>query len=346
MIVGNNVGNKPPLNSRTHVLFVTKIIQLESLDETITQSEPPGNLAWDKSLSRGGVISIGNFDGVHLGHVSLLRRVRELANLAGVSATIVSFEPHPAAVLRPTDAPLRLMTMERRAEVMSEYRIDQLLVCPVTPSFLQLSATDFFGMLVNDCLETSAMVEGPNFYFGRGREGDLTLLKKLCLQNRIDLEIITPSENSEGMISSTRIRRLLETGEVEMANQLLSHPHQIKGVVAAGAGRGREIGFPTANLTDVDVLVPGVGVYGGTALIDGEKQLAAIHVGPNPTFEDDNQRKIEVHLLDYDGDLYGKTIEVAFLLRLRDVVRFSSTNELILQLETDVAAVRNYSFTN
>ena len=251
---------------------MTKIIQLESLDETITQSEPSGNLAWDKSLSRGGVISIGNFDGVHLGHVSLLRRVRELANLAGVSATIVSFEPHPAAVLRPTDAPLRLMTMERRAEVMSEYGIDQLLVCPVTPSFLQLSATDFFGMLVNNCLETSAMVEGPNFYFGRGR-GDLTLLKKLCLQNRIDLEIITPSENSEGMISSTRIRRLLETGEVEMANQLLSHPHQIKGVVAAGAGRGREIGFPTANLTDVDVLVPGVGVYGGTALIDGEKQL-------------------------------------------------------------------------
>ena len=150
---------------------MTKIIQLESLDETITQSEPPGNLAWDKSLSRGGVISIGNFDGVHLGHVSLLRRVRELANLAGVSATIVSFEPHPAAVLRPTDAPLRLMTMERRAEVMSEYGIDQLLVCPVTPSFLQLSATDFFGMLVNNCLETSAMVEAQFLFWSWKRGG-------------------------------------------------------------------------------------------------------------------------------------------------------------------------------
>ena len=321
---------------------MTDIILLDSLDEMAMQKISPEGLPWKSEIKRGAVVTIGNFDGVHRGHVSLIQRVRQLASDASCPAVVVSFDPHPATLLRGRNAPMRLMSMERRAEVMKEYGIAQLLVCPVTPDFLQLSASQFFHSLVVDCLSASAMIEGPNFFFGRNREGDQAKLSKLCQQNRIGLEIISPTEDDDSMVSSSRVRENLILGEIETANALLSHPHQIRGTVIAGASRGRELGFPTANLNQVDVLAPAGGVYGGTASVGGELYHAAIHVGPNPTFDDRAERKIEVHLLDYQGDLYGVEMKVDFLTRLRDVARFASQNQLIEQLNRDIIAVRNY----
>jgi len=321
---------------------VTKIIRLNSFDLIATRDKQPDAFPWYEKLSTGGVVSVGNFDGVHLGHISLIDRVRQLANESGIPAIAVSFDPHPAVILRPDDAPKRLMTIERRAEVMSRYGIDQLVICPVTPRFLELSAKQFFTGLIVDCLNAKAMVEGPNFFFGRGREGDSARLSSLCEHSQTSLEIVEPKVQDHSMISSSRIRALLEAGDVQRASDLLSDPHQIKGTVVAGDRRGREIGFPTANLNEVDALVPGLGVYGGTAIINGRRFLAAIHVGPNPTFNDKQQKKIEVHLLDFDGDLYGTELKVNFGFRLREVSKFSSAESLVKQLQKDIMTVRNY----
>ena len=323
--------------------FVTKIITLNFFDSIKTGLSPSHTAATKIGLARGGVISIGNFDGVHLGHVSLLRRVRQLANDYGTSALAVTFDPHPASILRPENSPLRLMTLERRASIMSDYGIDQLLVCPVTETFLQLSASQFFKSIVVDGLAATAMVEGPNFFFGRGREGTPEVLAELCQKSNVGFEVIQPEHDSQAMISSSRIRDFLENGEVEDANQLLSCPYQICGRVVPGMQRGRVIGFPTANLEDIEVLVPSCGVYGGSVHVEGRTSMAAIHVGPNPTFDDDTSRKIEVHLIDYEGNLYGKELQVDFLFRLRDVVRFTSEIDLVDQLERDVSSVRSRS---
>ena len=326
-----------------NVSLVTKIIRLDSFDQIALLAESGGLSTWCDELRRGGVISIGNFDGVHLGHVSLFNRVRELAVAAKVSAIAVSFDPHPATVLRPDLAPKRLMTMERRAEIMSYYGIDQLVICEVTESFLKLSAKEFFNTLVIDLLKAKAMVEGPNFFFGRDREGDQDLLARFCEQHQIGLEITDSTEHSQQMISSSRIRSLLADGKVEEASKLLSHPYQICGTVISGDCRGREIGFPTANLGNIEVLVPDSGVYGGIATVRGKEFLAAIHVGSNPTFHQENQQKIEVHLIDFEEDIYGLDVRVDFLFRLRNVIRFTSIEELVAQVEQDVQAVRNYA---
>ena len=320
---------------------MTKIIRLNSFDAIAAEHKRPAAFPWYEEISKGGVISIGNFDGVHLGHVSLLNRVRKLADASSVAAIAVSFDPHPAAILRPEHAPQRLMTIDRRAEVMSRYGIDQLIVCPVSSSFLDLSARQFFSSLVVDCLQATSMVEGPNFFFGRGREGGPSTLASLCEQNQLDLEIVEPSLMEDSMISSSRIRTLLTNGDVKQAQDILSDPYQIKGTVIKGDRRGREIGFPTANLNDIEVLVPGSGVYGGTATIDGRSFPAAIHVGPNPTFSE-QQKKIEVHVLKFNGDLYGSELKVDFYFRLRDVSRFASADLLVTQLRKDVATVSKY----
>jgi len=321
---------------------VTEIIHLSSFDEMAMRRISPEGLPWISEIQQGGVLTIGNFDGVHRGHASLIQRVKQLASDASRPASVVSFDPHPATLLRGGNAPKRLMSMERRAEVMSDYGIEQLLICPVTHDFLQLSASQFFNSLVVDCLSASAMVEGPNFFFGKNREGDQVALSKLCQLNQIDLEIISPTEDDDLIISSSRVRELLNGGKVEAANALLSRPHQIEGTVIAGASRGRQLGFPTANLNQIDALVPSIGVYGGTASVGGKLYCPAIHIGPNPTFDDQTGRKIEVHLLDYHGDLYGVQMKVDFLTRLRDVTRFASQDQLIDQLNRDIIAVRNH----
>ena len=323
-------------------------------------------------LHRGGAISIGNFDGVHRGHRGLLALNRTAADRVGGPAVVMVLDPHPATILRPDIVPRRLTSIARRAELLRPLGIDHLVVCPVDLSFLQLSATDFFADLIVNRLGSRAVVEGPNFFFGRGRGGDVELLRRLCGDAGIDFQVAAAAETQPAetqsaetqpasaesmMISSSRIRDLLAAGQFAAARQMLTAPYRISGQVVAGQQRGRQIGFPTANLGHVDVLVPADGVYGGRVFVvppgsDGSQivgeggasaepgEIAAIHIGPNPTFGDASERKIEVHLLDFAGDLYGKTLLVDFHVRVRDIARFDSVARLVAQLQADVRFVR------
>lgn len=295
------------------------------------------------AVARGGVITIGNFDGVHRGHAALLGRVRQRANDAKIPAVAVVLDPHPATILRPEHAPTRLTWIERRAQLMEPLGIDALVVCRTSKAFLSMPAADFFKSIVVGHLNAQAMVEGPNFFFGRDRGGDIITLGDLCRDRQIDLEIVEPTRVGDQMISSTRIRQRLDEGQVREAAELLGAPYRIRGTVSQGAGRGRKIGFPTANLTGIDVVVPQPGVYGGYARLDGESSaahLAAIHIGPNPTFESDGEWKVEIHLLDQQGDLYGQLLLVDFHTRVRDIARFDSADVLVQQLNQDIKTIR------
>jgi riboflavin kinase/FMN adenylyltransferase len=223
---------------------------------------------------------------------------------------------------------------------MSGFGIDAMVVCPVSREFLSLTADAFFQSLVVKRLQARAMVEGPNFYFGRNREGDVHKLRQLCESHQIALQITESSEISGEMVSSTRIRSLLECGMIAEAVNLLGAPYRIRGRVAAGARRGRTLGFPTANLTGIDVMIPGPGVYGGYVELAKQSHVAAVHIGPNPTFDSVESSKVEIHLLDYDGDLYGQTLLVDVVLRVRDIARFDSAQSLVGQLNRDIEFIR------
>ena len=290
---------------------------------------------------KGGVVSIGNFDGVHRGHGKLLKSVRRIADRLGGPALAVVLDPHPAEILRPDKAPAKLTSIDRRAQLMDQYGIDALVVCSTTPDFLAMSAETFFGDLVVARLEVKAMVEGPNFFFGKGRAGNIDVLNQLCAERGVELEIVAPAVAGNEMISSTRIRGLLETSKIESANELLGVRHRISGRVIEGDQRGREIGFPTANLAEIRGLVPCPGVYGGLASVDGQSVAAAIHIGPIPTFDDGLRNRVEVHLLDYSGDLYGKVLEVDFATHVRDIARFDSAEALVNQLQKDIGVIRS-----
>ncbi len=288
-----------------------------------------------------GVISIGNFDGVHRGHAALLGEVRSLADELAGPAIAVVLDPHPAAILRPQQLPARLSSIQRRAELMSAFGIDYLVVCGTTPELLRLSATTFFQSLVIQRLAARAVVEGPNFFFGRGRGGNIETLGELCRQSDVRLSVVESTVDEGEMISSTRIRTLLSQTRVEQASRLLGSPYRLAGRVVSGEKRGREIGFPTANLADIETSIPAPAVYGGFAIHAGQKYEAAIHIGPSPTFDTDGRSRVEIHLLDFQGDLYGETLLVDFVTHVRDIARFDSANMLAGQLARDVKTIRS-----
>jgi riboflavin kinase / FMN adenylyltransferase len=290
------------------------------------------------SLSRGA-LAIGNFDGVHRGHAGLVAQLVSLAKRLDGAAIVLTFDPPPQAVLVPErKLPPPLTTIERRAQLLGELGIDALVAYPTDKKLLALTARDFFQQVVVERLGVRGMVEGPNFRFGRDRAGDTKLLDELCARAGMQFEIAQAAQLGEAMISSSRIRSALASGDIEAANAMLTRPFEILGVVGNGAKRGRELGFPTANLSQVQSFVPAAGVYAGAVLLDGQEYKAAINIGPNPTFGDD-QSKIELHLLGWDGDLYGRRLTCRFMKRIREVRKFESFAELRRQIQQDVAAV-------
>lgn len=321
---------------------VTEIVPLIGFDE----EEPVRALSGRADISllptelMGGAISIGNFDGVHLGHSALLGQLRDMADKLGGPAIAVTFDPHPVELLRPEFAPTPLTNMQMRADRMQPLGIDALVVCQTSQSLLKRSAKDFFDAVISRRLGAKGIVEGPNFYFGRDRGGDIQLLEKLATASGMQFQIAEPREIEGLMISSSEIRSSLTKGDVQRASLMIGCPHQIVGTVTTGAQRGRTIGFPTANLSEVKQVIPALGVYAGWSEISGTPLPAAIHIGPNPTFESNETVKVEVHLLDYAGDLYGKEISVGFTHRIRDIKKFESIEELTRQLQQDVEQVR------
>lgn len=290
----------------------------------------------------GGVLAIGNFDGVHRGHCRLLANLRDMAARASRPAIAVTFHPHPLAILRPESAPDPILWPERKEELLLAGGADRVLFCRSSPELLQLSADEFFAQVVVQKLRACGMVEGPNFGFGRGRAGDIHLLTRLCQVESIDCRVVDVVQVEHEGVSSSRIRKALEAGDVALAGALLGRPHRIRGTVARGDGRGRGLGFPTANIEQIDVLVPAASVYACRAKVGGRWWPAAVNIGPNPTFGVE-RNKVEAHLLDFHGDLYGEQVELDFLTRIRGVERFSGPEALRARLKEDVAETRRWA---
>ena len=291
------------------------------------------------AAARGGAIAIGNFDGVHLGHLRIVRRLLQRAREVGGSAIIFTFDPHPVRLLRPEECPPPLTWTERKAQLLAEHGVDEIVAYPTNEALLQLSAQEFFDKIVIKALGAKAMVEGPNFFFGHNREGDVALLRKLTDGARLTLDVIEPFSEDGQLVSSSLIRQFISEGKVACAAKMLFSPYRIRGMVTHGAGRGAKLGFPTANLEAVDTLLPQAGVYAGRAWLEGQAYAAAIHLGPNPTFRD-KRIKVEVHLIDCDKTIYGMPLEVEFLEWLRGVKKFENSQELVQQMQQDIARAR------
>ena len=298
------------------------------------------NLAELTDEFQGGALSIGNFDGVHRGHVRLVESLVQRAQRCQGPAVVFTFDPHPVRVLRPSLAPPPLTWTDRKAELLSDLGATNVISYPTDNKLLSLSPREFFQQIVVDQLNAQVLLEGPNFFFGRDRKGNIDLLRKLCVEHGIDLEIVQPVQDGDQYISSSRVRSAISSGDMATAVQQLTRPYRIRGMVTHGAHRGASIGFPTANLGAIDTLIPAHAVYAGAAWSDDLSWPAAIHVGPNPTFGE-TDAKVEVHLIGFQGFLYGQPLEVDFHTKLRDIYAFASLDELKRQLSRDVAtAVR------
>ncbi|MEM7474417.1 MAG: bifunctional riboflavin kinase/FAD synthetase [Planctomycetota bacterium] len=290
---------------------------------------------------RMGAVAIGNFDGVHAGHRKLVAELVAQARNVGGPAVVLTFDPPPVAILVPDQLPTAPLTsLARRAELLGELDVDALVAYPTDRSLLNLGPEDFFQEKIHRQLGAKAMVEGPNFRFGKNRSGDISVLRALCENFGLKLSIVEAETDEGEMISSSRIRKALTEGDLASANQMLTQPYQLSGIVSKGARRGREIGFPTANLEDVPNLIPCLGVYAGQVQLQGKSLAAAIHIGPNPTFEE-LRSKVEVHIMDWDGTIYGERLQLRLLHRVRETQKFTSVQQLKTQLGQDIAKCRN-----
>lgn len=292
----------------------------------------------------GNVVTIGVFDGVHRGHQALVDRVRREAQARGLGAGVVTFHPNPVTVLRP-DVPFSYLTsLERRVELLREAGADWVSVLQFTSELALVSAEDFTRMLVEDA-GMRVLIVGENFHLGRGREGDVARLTALGREMRFEVmpfPLVAGGDGEVAEISSTRIRRALATGEMRAVETLLGRPFSLRGPVLHGDERGRTIGFPTLNIgVSADQALPPNGVYVTRAEIDGRIHHGATNIGTQPTF-DGTRRRVETHLLDFDGDLYGAVVRIELLQQLRAERKFEGVDALVAQIERDVAQTRAF----
>ena len=287
-------------------------------------------------------VAIGKFDGVHAGHRAVIRRLKEIAAQSGVRAVAVTFDRNPLAVLRPDRCPENVVTVGRKLELLSELDLDATLLLTFDEEFAARSAEDFVAGILTGALHVSTILVGEDFRFGRGGAGDPELLRELGPKYGFTVEVVDDVflDGSDRRVSSTWIRELLMAGDVTAAARVLDRNVDVRGEVVHGLKRGRELGFPTANLSaSVDSFVPADGVYAGW-LVDHETGLrhrAAISVGTNPTFDDVLERQVEAHVIgETDLDLYGHDVTVEFVERLRGMVAFEGIEKLKTQMASDV----------
>jgi riboflavin kinase/FMN adenylyltransferase len=290
------------------------------------------------------VITIGNFDGVHVGHQALFHEVIEKAEAINGTSIAMTFNPHPVRVLK-QNGHLPLITMhDQKIELIDKTGIDVLICIPFTLDFASLSPRNFVAGLLVKKIGMKAIVVGKDYTFGRNREGNLALLQKYSKE--YGFEVITAnwipvSSNIKGRISSTKIRELVTDGKVSEAQQLLGRHYQVRGSVIPGRNRGgRLLGFPTANIKLSDELCPKTGVYAVTVEWNGGKYKGVANIGYSPTFED-NIFTVEVHILDFSGNIYGKGIRVNFISRIRDELKFAGVEQLSGQIRKDIEAARS-----
>jgi riboflavin kinase / FMN adenylyltransferase len=292
------------------------------------------------------VVTVGNFDGVHLGHQHVLRRAREVAGeLGGLPVVVVTFDPHPVAVLRPEQAPPMLTTVETRAELLEAAGVDDVLVVPFTRDVAAWTPERFVTDILVEALHARAVVVGANFRFGTRASGDVATLTELGVEHDFSAEGIA-LDGGPQVWSSTYVRGCLAAGDVGAAAEALGHPFTVRGEVVKGDQRGRELGYPTANVPTTDLrAAPADGVYAGwlRRLDDPEGTLlaAAVSVGTNPTFRGERERRVESYVLDRDDlELYGVVVEVSFVAWIRGMLRFDSVDELVETMRRDVEHAR------
>jgi riboflavin kinase / FMN adenylyltransferase len=290
---------------------------------------------------RAPVATIGNFDGLHRGHRAILERVLERAKATGGSSLLVTFEPHPLTILAPERAPRMITTRRQKLALLEETGLDFVLILPFTIELAAVEAERFVRDYLQEGLRVREVLVGANFNFGRGRVGNADLLVRLCADLGIRAERVPEILSLGSPISSSRIRRAVLSGEVELARDLLGRPFCIEGTVIHGAGRGVGLGFPTANLAPAHDLIPQDGVYVTETIVDEAAHPSVTNIGSRPTFGE-APCVVESHLLEAPGDLYGRAVEVRFLARLRQELRFESPQALIDQVRRDVEKAREY----
>ncbi len=287
------------------------------------------------------IATIGNFDGLHRGHRAILERVLARARETGGSGLLVTFDPHPLAVLAPDRAPRMITTRRQKLALLEEAGLDFVLILPFTMELASVEPETFVKTHLAAGLGVKEVYVGANFNFGRGRAGDADLLVRLCGDLGIRAEKVGEVRSLGSPISSSRIRRAVLSGEVELARDLLGRPFAIEGIVVHGAGRGAGLGFPTANLNPLQDLIPQDGVYVTETVVDGLPRQSATNIGTRPTFADATHA-VETHLLDGKPDLYERPIEVRFLARLRPELKFDSPQALVEQVRRDVERAREF----
>ena len=298
-------------------------------------------MQWRGEQIAGATVAIGIFDGVHLGHQAIIARAKEVSNGRGVIA--LTFDPHPMQFFAPDKAPTMLVSVERRVELLRSYGADAVIVCEFDSEFAAKSPDDFVSEVLINYLKISGVVVGQNFTYGHkaaGRVADLIIAGQ---RYAFVAEEVALQASGGDVVSSTRIRKAIVQGDVESAAALLTRPHRLEGIVIHGEKRGREIGYPTANLgysTSTNT-VPGDGVYAGWLEVESDRWPAAISIGTNPTFEGERSRQVEAYALDQQGlDLYDKTAKIDFGWRLRDTLKFDGLEPLLDQMKIDCDQAR------
>jgi len=300
--------------------------------------------------SLGTVLTIGAYDGVHCGHRKVIAEVCRLAEERGLGSAVVTFDRHPASVVRPESAPLLLTDLEQKLELLAATGVDQTLVVPFDEQRAAETAEDFVTNVLVGCLKVKLIVVGEDFHFGFRRLGNVALLREMgqALGFAVTgLGLVgmdgEPARDHE-QVSSTFIRRALGRGDLARANAMLGRPYEVRGTVVKGDQRGRTLGFPTANVrVDASILLPADGVYAGRVeLPSGERRDAALSLGTRPHFFNDGDLLLEAHLIDFSGDLYGQEVNVSFEKNLRPQQKFENLEALVAQLEKDVASATQW----
>ncbi len=313
--------------------------------EIVTESTPLAPPAG------GSAVTIGAYDGVHLGHRALLAELRARAEEDGLATVVVTFDRHPAAVVRPASAPLLLCDLDQRLELLASAGVDRTVVVHFDEERANETAEEFVNRELVEGLDARLVVVGEDFHFGHGRKGNVALLAEMGEVAGFDVDGVTLASADDVAgelappVSSTRVRSLVAAGDVEGAAALLGRPHQVRGPVVTGDRRGgAELGFPTANLgIPADICLPAPGIYAGWYdRPDGSRHMAAVSVGRRPTFYGaDGELLVEAHLLDFSGDLYGEPARLSFVHRLRDELAFDSVDALVAQMGRDVDRSRS-----
>jgi riboflavin kinase/FMN adenylyltransferase len=285
------------------------------------------------------VLALGNFDGVHRGHAKIIELVRRRADERGVTAVALTFDPHPSRIVRPDKAPPLLMTGAQKLAALGDAGMAGIAVVRFTQALSRWEPEAFVRAVLVEWLRVSEVWVGANFLFGHDRAGNFSVLRSLGARYGFRAEKIDPVRYREFVVSSTRVRRLVAEGRVDEAGALLGHHYMLEGTVTRGEGRGRQLGFPTANLSTDNELFPPNGVYATAVLMDGEIHASVTNVGVRPTFGASGP-VVESHIFDVDRDLYGCRIRVAFVQRLRDELAFSDGDALRVQIASDCDEAR------